>query len=359
MIDEQGRPEKDVSHEGSRWLQLPEIERILSVGKEALGLDRPRPTTPGPGEAVRLQMASLDADGSGMLEGSELARAGGKTVDLDGDGRVTLEELARAARAADASDGETSTAPPPTPAVASAFSRTQPDGDLARLLDGVDPYRHDRDQDGKLTRAEAEHAFFDALDLDDDQELSRDELSRYPGPLRDLRFGDARALEAFGRVDRNHDGKVSLREFHLADEEWKALDQDGDGSLRLVKPPFAFQRARGLVLPGSEWPARRSDIVLLPPGIDVAAILAAFDRNGDEVLDVRELSARPDLMSSLDGNGDQHVDRSEMEKVIERLEAEGVQRLPDDFLGRWDLDGSGTVEPDELPEAVRARLRTH
>ncbi|NOT31912.1 MAG: hypothetical protein HOP15_15810 [Planctomycetes bacterium] len=43
---------------------------------------------------------------------------------------------------------------------------------------------------------------------------------------------------------------------------------------------------------------------------------------------------------------------------LARLEDEGLRSLPDDFLGRWDLDGSGAVEPDELPQAARARLAT-
>jgi Ca2+-binding EF-hand superfamily protein len=237
-----------------------------------------------------------------------------------------------------------------------AAVRVQPDGDLARLLDGIDPFHHDRDQDGSLSRAEVERAFFAALDLDGDGALARDELSRHPGELRDLRYGDARSRAAFERVDRNRDGHVSPREFQLADGEWTALDRDGDGAVRLLVPPFAYQRERGLVLEGSEWPARRTDIVLLPPGIEVAALLAEFDRDQDEVLDQRELAARPELLSRLDANVDRRAERSEIARLLARLQDEGVQSLPDDFLGRWDLDGSGAVESDELPAGVRARL---
>jgi Ca2+-binding EF-hand superfamily protein len=358
MIDARSRRLKDVSHEGSRWLALAEIERILSVSKEALGADLGSSGRPAsPGETARLHLAASDTDGSGMLDGDELVRAGGRGMDLDGDGRVRLIELARAADVQD-EPGEETTAPPaeaPTPFMA---PRVQPDGVLARLLDGVDPYRHDRDQDGGLSRAEVEHAFFEALDLDGDQELTRDELSRYPGELRDLRHGDALSRAAFERVDRNRDGHVSPREFRLADPEWTALDRDGDGSVRLLAPPLAVQRERGLVLEGSEWPARRTDIVLLPPGIDVAAVLEEFDRDADEVLDQRELERRPDLVQRMDGNRDRRVERAEIALLLARLQDEGVQSLPDDFLGRWDLDGSGTVETDELPASVRARLRS-
>jgi hypothetical protein len=35
------------------------------------------------------------------------------------------------------------------------------------------------------------------------------------------------------------------------------------------------------------------------------------------------------------------------------VDANGVDAVPDGFVGRWDLDGSGKVEPAELPEVVR------
>jgi Ca2+-binding EF-hand superfamily protein len=352
MLDERGRPEKDVSHEDSRWLWLAEIERILSVSREELGTDLLYPATgASPYATARLHLDSLDVDKTGMLEGEEYERAGGRGIDFDGDGRIALVELARAAEEPGTPAPESTSSP-----AGSAAARIQQDGDLARLLDGVDPYHHDRDKNESLSRVEAERAVFDALDLDGDQELTRDELSRYPGELRDLRHGDAQAAKVFERVDKNRDGHVSPREFKLADPEWTALDPDGDGTVRLVRPTFAFQRARGLVLAGSEWPTRRTDLVPLPPGLEVSTLMKEFDRDGDEILDQRELEKRPDLLRYLDANNDQRAERSEVARVLARLQDEGVQSLADDFLGRWDLDGSGVVETDELPACVRARL---
>src|SRR5262249_40587856 len=157
----------------------------------------------------------------------------------------------------------------------------------------------------------------------------------------------------FERVDHNHDGSVTVHEFHLEDPEWKALDADGDGFVRLLEPPYAYQRARGMVRTGSEWPTRREDLVLLPPGISVDALMAKFDRDHDEILDARELKARPDLLAVFDANADLRVDRTEIANRLARISDSGMRSLPDDFVGRWDLDGSGTVEADELPEAVR------
>lgn len=352
MIDENGRPEKDVSHAGSRWLWRAEIERILAVTSEELGNGlRSRRQASSEGDTARRHLASLDADGSGFLDGEEFSGGGGQGADLDADGRLSLLELARVGAPASVSSEADVETPPMRMA-----GRAMPDGDLARLLDGVDPYRYDQDENEALSRGEAERAFFRALDQDGNDKLSRDELSRYPGELRELRFADARATRTFEGVDRNRDGSVSAREFHLQDPEWSALDTDGDGSLRLLEPPHAFQRERGLVLAGSEWPGRREQFVLLPPTITVEALLEEFDRDGDEVLDQRELKVRVDLLRMFDRNQDQRADRSEIAAVVRRVVEEGVAWLPDDFLGRWDLDGSGRVEAEELPEGARARL---
>lgn len=352
MIDESGRPEKDISHEASRWLWRAEIERILDVGMEELGTGLQYRQQGAPtGGTARRHLAALDLDRSGFLEGEEYLGGGGKAADLDADGRISLLELARAGMPKSAPDEVSEDAAPTLMA-----GRGMPDGDLARLLDGVDPYHHDQDKNKSLSRAETERAFFQALDLDGNDRLSRDELSRYPGELRELRFADARATQLFEQVDRNRDGAVTAREFHLEDAEWSALDTDGDGSLRLLEPPYPFQRARGLVLTGSEWPHRRERLVLLAPGITVEALLKEFDRDGDESLDQRELKARPDLLRLFDRDQDQRADRGEIAALVSRIADEGVALLPDDFLGRWDLDGSGKVETDELPEAVRARL---
>lgn len=354
MIDELGRPEKDISHAGSRWLWQSEIDRILAVSKEELGTVRPDQVRPSnSGETARLHLSELDADGSGMLEGDELERAGGARVDLDGDGRVVLAELARVPSTATSPSSTASTATE----AAGTHARIQPNGDLGRLLVAVDPHRHDQDRSAGLTRTEAERAFFDALDLDDDQKLTRDELSRYPGELRALRFGDSVALALFERVDKNRDRSVSQREFRLADPEWEALDADRDGMLRLLSPRRDEQRERGLVLAGSEWPILRANLVLLPPGISIQTLLDTFDRDGDEILDQRELKARPDLAFHFDANVDQRVDRAELSRLLARLDDEGVHSLPDDFVGRWDLDGSGKVEADELPAGVRLRFK--
>ncbi|MSR63674.1 MAG: hypothetical protein EXS08_14680 [Planctomycetes bacterium] len=353
MIDESGRPEKDLSHAGSRWLWLTEVERVLSVSKEALGTDLLyRRSGPTPSLTAREHFNTLDSDRSGALEGEEYRPGGGAGIDLDGDGRILLGELVRAGVKQELAETR-------APEAARTEAAEVPlRAELARLLVGTDPYRFDADKNRALTRAEAERAFFAALDLDGDGALTRDELSRHPGELRRLRFGDRRAREDFARIDKNKDGHAAPREFHLADAEWEALDADHDGSLRLMEPPLEVQRQRGLVLAGSEWPSLRTTLILLAPGITIETLLATFDRDGDETLDQRELKARPDLLQNLDANRDGRAERAEIGTVLRRILDEGAAKtLCDDFLGRWDLDGSGVVEEDELPAAIRPRLK--
>jgi len=352
MVDEEGQVLKDVSHAPSRWAWRAEIEGILAVEAEELGTDLARSAPESFGETARLHLEAHDRDRSGRLEGPELAASGSGGADRDADGRVTLLELARAGELLGVEPAVSPTREAPLLA-----ARTLADGDLARLLDGVDPYTFDGDRNGGLSLAEAERATFAALDLDRDGHLTRDELARHPGALRELRFADAAAEALFRTVDRNGDGKVAAREFRLADPEWEALDADRDGLVRLLAPGEAYQRERGLVLAGSEWPTRRLGLALLPPGVRIDTLLTEFDRNGDERLDQRELRARPDLLRYFDADSDQRATREELGRAIARLEDTGVDALADDFLGRWDLDGSGKVEADELPEGVRLRIQ--
>jgi len=297
---------------------------------------------------VRLHLAELDEDRSGMLEGAELERGGGAAVDTDGDGRSSLAELAAASGALglereEEADGRIAVLRPGQ-------------GAFGGLLDAVNPFDFDRDRKDGLSRSETEKAFFAALDLDGDDELSLDETSRRP-VYRDLRHGDARARKAFRELDRNGNGSVSAREFSLHDDEWAELDQDGDGAVRLIEPDLEEQRSRGLVLVGSEWPVRRTAMFLLPPDIGLERLLATFDADDDGELDQRELRARPDLLRQLDRNGDGRAVSEEIGRLLRTLSDGGVHALPDDFLGRWDLDADGRVDADELPPAVRLRLR--
>ena len=351
MLDEAGRQLKDVSHVGSRWMNLREIERLMLVPGEILGTIEPGAAAVDiPGITARLQFGRLDLDHSGVLEGDELDSLLG-AQDGNGDGRVTLSELEGIAGLSEAGtvaaelDG------------GSLFlsTRVDPDGDLSRLLDGVNPFLFDQDRDRKLDRREMGRALFAALDLDDSGRLSIDELSRHPGPLRQLRYRDGRA-GIMAEIDDNSDDLLSPRELDVADRDWRTLDRDQDGFVHLGEPPNPWWESRGFPPVTSEWPRRQPVVIALPPLLDEETFLVAFDRDGDGDLTAREMSGRNDLFVEMDRDGDGSIRPNEYRRFLDIVAANGVEVTLDGFEARWDLDGSGRVEPEELPPGVQLIL---
>ncbi|MEM7309431.1 MAG: hypothetical protein AAF682_22300 [Planctomycetota bacterium] len=354
-VDEMGRPLKDLSREPSRWLYRTEIERILGVPGEALGLVAPgAPLHSSPGHSARLHLERLDRDRSGMLEGDEYGEAGGAPLDLNADGRISLSELAKEVGLLDSGRSGAGSDEEPT----FLSTRVDRDGDLARLLDGVDPHAHDRDRDDRLDRRETERAFFAALDLDGDQRLSADELSRHPGALRRIRYRDWELDELVGRLDRSGDGSVTPREFRLRDKDWQALDADGDGEVQLPLTTAANRRGNRAAAPlPVEWPFRREEWYALPPMLNRESFYERFDGDGDGTISKREMKSREALFRKLDTDGSGLLEEFEVNQAVDRIAQLGVDATEDDFVGRWDLDGDGEVEADEIPSAPTLRFR--
>jgi Ca2+-binding EF-hand superfamily protein len=390
MLDEQGRPLKDVSHAGSRWLDLAEIERVLDVpaarlfpeeeeSRAWLDAEEPEegplgdaldpdalPTEPSrradPVSTARLVFARLDRDGSGFLEEDEPGRPG-ERADRDGDGRISLAELCDHGGGLDAGgeSGPRGSDAPPAPEGSRFLStRVDADGDLSRLLDGVEPLAYDKNGDFLLDVSELRRAVFDALDLDRDGALTRSELSRYPGELRRLRYADAAGQKLFASRDDNGDGTLSPREFTVAEPEQEALDPNGDGFVQLRVPRDPNLLERGIVPPPPEWPTRQPELWSLPPIVTLERVLATFDRDRDGELSGRELRKRPDLFLEMDRDGDARVSPEELAYALDRIVRGGVDVTRDGWMARWDLDGDGKVAREELevPVGLRDRLST-
>ena len=350
MLDVSGRELKDVSHAGSRWLRMDEIGAILSVPGERLGTtERRLSRTPLPATTARRELERHDPQGKGWVVVEE-NRDPPVGEDYDGNGIVTLLEILRSQGAW--RGGGT------TRETGDAFLRTRVDenGDLSRLLDGVNPYEFDRGDDGSLDRKEMTAAFFAALDLDGDEKLSFDELSRCPGPLRRLRYGVLDGLTQTRLKKVRDGGRIGLRDFEIRDEDWAALDADGDGEVRLDVPRDAVRSRRGFVSKGPEWPTRQPSATGLPPGTTPDRLLESFDRDRDGILSRREVADRPELFLRLDRSGDGRATLEEIELLTRRSEQGGVDVSPDGFHARWDLDGDGRVSEWELPLDLAARL---
>ena len=357
MLDTDGRPLKDVSHAPSRWLLRPEIERILSVGPEALGLAPAATSVPGAASVtVRLEFARLDRDRSGFLEGDELASHATFAAQT-GAGRLSLAEFARALAGANA--------PEPThvdaAGIGSRAARVDRDGDLARLLDGTDPLRFDADGDGVLARAEMEKAFFAALDLSGDGALDAAELSRAPGEWRELRFGGPRAAKLFAGADLDKNGRVDAREFRMREEDWLALDANADGHVQLALQRDSKAARRASTTPRSEWPARQVFRWPLPPTLTREGFLAAFPPGPEKRLTRKELRARSDVLAEFDENNDGEIGEREWQTRVGLIGLYGSELTVDGFEERWDLDRDGKVSASELPLppylAIRLGLR--
>jgi Ca2+-binding EF-hand superfamily protein len=346
MLDEDGRALKDVSHAPGRWLLRSEIERVLSVGASALGL---APSATGPANTaattVRLEFQRLDRDGSGFLEGDELA-SHPSLLGSAGEARVSLAELARAI-AGEAPASAAAYVDPTAPSAREA--RVERDGDLARLLDGTDPRRFDGDADGQLERNDVARAFFAALDLSGDGGLDAAELSRHPGQLRAIRFGGARAEKLFAAQDQNRDGRVDAREFRLRDEDWQALDRNADGRVQLPYARGSKAARRGSTNQQPEWPARQVFRWALPPTLTREGFLAAFPPGPEKRLTRKELRARADVLSDFDENDDGELQEREWQGRVGLIGLYGSELTVDGFEERWDLDRDGKVEPEELP----------
>lgn len=348
MLDEDGQRLKDVSHPHSRWLLKGEIEEVLAVTAEQLGLaDMYDQATIAPASGARVMFARADADGNGVLAGKELKKAGPTAVDADGDGLVTLADFGGIGRSfaidqafAEGEDADDEEA---------RRMLERRNGALAKVLDAVDPFDFERKKDGRLDRTEFEAAYFAALDVNGDGALDVHERSRRPGD-------EGRVL----RLSPGREVKVRKRQgtFRVTDEEWRFVDVDGDGAVQLDPSRGPRRQRRGFEAPPLEWPDRRGRPPLgVSPVIRIADVLEEFDSGGkDGRLSKSELRRRPDLFRQLDLDRSSVVEPDELER-IERVPAgRGVDGVPDLFVDRWDLDGSGEVEPDELPPLVRTLL---
>lgn len=351
MIDVDGERLKDISRRPSRWLYRAEIERILDVSGYVLGSLLESDEQPDvPGSSARAYFARLDKNRDGLLTEKEADRAG-RAFDVNDDGRITLAELAEEGRSFEGDPIGTTTEGPPVVQSNFANTRVDLDGDLSRLFDGVDPYEFDRDDDSRLDRKELSLALFAALDLDGSGRLTLAELSRHPGELRQLRYGDTGALKKFGLRDLNKGGSISSRELKVTDRDWDALDADGDGGVQL--PVYVDRRTRnaGLGPRQSEWPRRQNVRVPLPPIITPEKLMEFFDADEDGYLSNRELSDREDLRRIFDQDGDGRASRDEVGRISALVVNGGVDATTDAF-DRWDLNGDGEVGEGELPDAV-------
>jgi hypothetical protein len=212
------------------------------------------------------------------------------------------------------------------------FGTEDPMVEWGNIFDAAQLHRFDRDRNMELSGSEISRLLIRCLDFDADGELNSGEFRLMPV--------QADRAAAFAKVDRNKDGRVSLRELGVPEALMQVADVDGDRALSATELP----RLRN-------GPYR----VLLAQDVDT--VFAVADRDRDQELSRRELKNGDDFFRLYDRDRNNKLTRPEVERALNLSRAQGLVVSFDDFLTRYDLNGDGKVVREEFsgPQSVFRR----
>jgi Ca2+-binding EF-hand superfamily protein len=215
------------------------------------------------------------------------------------------------------------------------FGSDDPVRDWSFVIGGGDLHQFDRDNNGKLDGGELARLLHERADVDGGGSLSAGEFSLLP------LSADRRA--AFSKLDRDNNGGLSLKELGVPTPLIGLFDANGDQSLDRDELP----RAR---------PARGPYPMIL--AADAKTALEILDRNRDGSLSAKELDRFIGTLQRFDQDRNGELDAKEVDTAVTAARAEGPYAAFDDFFGRYDLDGDGSVARLEFPggDSLFARL---
>jgi Ca2+-binding EF-hand superfamily protein len=330
------------------------------------GRERPLPTVSnllldgaGPLFAARLvRRYDRNHDGKLSLEECGLSREVFRALDSDGDGQLSVEELTALRQQPPdieaALELEPAANQPPRVRVLAgpkaqevrpdfatfSFSDTELelavrpfDPVAAALADARQQFnRLDADQNGYLDRDELkdnvrfQRGLFETIDTDGDGKIFWPEMERYVRSraeaaatrcdivLHDLGHGFFEAL------DRNHDGRIGLREIRAAPDTLRALRKPGQAVLRPTDPPrrLHLEVIRGsfqLFGTGGMGESTVPRIVALPRTPVGPIWFQRMDRNNDGDVSWKEFLGPRRVFEELDTDHDGLIDPKEAEKA--------------------------------------------
>jgi len=207
-----------------------------------------------------------------------------------------------------------------------------------RMLD-----RWDENGDGKISADEFQGAenMFARLDANGDGELTQDEMRAPRAGAQGVREAgnfEQRWQWMLNNWDANNDGQISQDEFQGPQEAFGRLDADGDGAITMREARRALQgrqRQQAARDPAQRW----------------QWLVQRFDANGDGQISRDEFGGREQFLNALDANGDGIITEQEAMQGPGRERRQPQQPdLAALMIRMMDKDGDGLISQNEATE---------
>jgi len=258
-------------------------------------------------DAVDLALRLYDANADGVLSRDELPDDAifGK-VDQNGDGKLTRAELAAFFGAKPPPPAKKATPAPEPPKKKSEVAMQEPRTIKERVADLF--RRLDRNQDGKLQRAEMvglTDEIFSKYDRTRNGEWSRREATRWVKDSVAAAKRNPNPRNFFQLFDMNRDQKVTKQEYDGPGAFFRRYDHDKDKVItegELAMGPDAGRVQKGDKEFMADGPTR----------MPKRNLLERYDANGDGRITLAEMGNAESVLKRLDKNGDGVLTGSEV-----------------------------------------------